>query len=103
MPHPANGILNAPNFANECICSFSIYTSLAMVHMPDAEKWTYSSFGKDTGRIRKVGVNFSDRATGWPQTVPCGWIVRETIDPLLRSAYPYNRPNLMDIKCIRGK
>jgi outer membrane protein assembly factor BamB len=56
---PANGILNAPNFANGCICSFSIYTSLAMVHMPDAEKWTYSSFGNDAGRIRKVGVNFN--------------------------------------------
>ncbi len=56
---PANGILNAPNFANGCICSFSIYTSLAMVHMPDADKWTYSTFGKHTGRIRKVGVNFN--------------------------------------------
>lgn len=56
---PANGVLNAPNFANGCICSFSIYTSLAMVHMPDADKWTYSTFGKHTGRIRKVGVNFN--------------------------------------------
>jgi outer membrane protein assembly factor BamB len=56
---PANGILNAPNFANGCICSYSIYTSLAMVHMPDAEKWTYNTFGKHTGPVRKVGVNFN--------------------------------------------
>ncbi|MGE4550441.1 MAG: malectin domain-containing carbohydrate-binding protein, partial [Opitutales bacterium] len=56
---PANGILNAPNFANGCICSFSIYTSLAMVHMPDAEQWTYNTFGKHAGRVRKVGVNFN--------------------------------------------
>ena len=56
---PANGILNAPNFANGCICSFSIYTSLAMVHMPEAEKWTYSTFGKHSGPVRKVGVNFN--------------------------------------------
>ncbi|MFP6899348.1 MAG: PQQ-binding-like beta-propeller repeat protein [Opitutales bacterium] len=56
---PANGVLNAPNFANGCICSFSIYTSLAMVHMPDADKWTYSTFGKHPGRVRKIGINFN--------------------------------------------
>ena len=56
---PANGILNAPNFASGCICSFSIYTSLAMVHMPGADKWTYSAFGKNLGPVRKVGVNFN--------------------------------------------
>jgi hypothetical protein len=30
-----------------------------MVHMPGADKWTYSAFGKNSGPVRKVGVNFN--------------------------------------------
>ena len=32
---PANGVLNAPNFANGCTCSYAIFTSLAFVHVPE--------------------------------------------------------------------
>ena len=30
-----------------------------MVHMPDADKWTYNKFGNSSGRVQKVGVNFN--------------------------------------------
>ena len=36
---PAGGILNGPNFSHGCICNWPIWTSFAMVHMPEAERW----------------------------------------------------------------
>ena len=36
---PAGGLLNAPNFARGCSCNYPIYTSLALVHMPEAAMW----------------------------------------------------------------
>jgi outer membrane protein assembly factor BamB len=43
---PANGVLNAPNFAYGCNCNYSIFTSLALVHLPEANQWTYSALPK---------------------------------------------------------
>jgi len=73
---PANGVLNAPNYATGCICSYSIFTSLALVHMPQNEKWSYTAYKRSPGRIRQLGLNLGapgDRrsATGtlwldWP-------------------------------------
>ena len=54
---PANGVLNAPNFAHGCICSYSIYTSLGLVHVPDNEQWSYSAHGNPTAAVERVGVN----------------------------------------------
>jgi len=54
---PANGVLCAPNFADECICSYPIFTSLALTHLPDAEKWSYSALQLGAGRVRRIGVN----------------------------------------------
>ena len=36
---PAGGILNAPNFAHGCTCNWPIFTSYALVHMPEASAW----------------------------------------------------------------
>jgi hypothetical protein len=55
---PANGVLNAPDYMRTCTCSYQNRTSLAMVHMPEAEMWTYTSLGSASGPIKKVGVNF---------------------------------------------
>jgi hypothetical protein len=38
----ANGILNAPDYTSTCTCSYQNQTSLAMVHMPDAERCAHS-------------------------------------------------------------
>ena len=36
---PAGGVLNAPRFAQGCSCNWPVFTSLALVHMPEAARW----------------------------------------------------------------
>jgi outer membrane protein assembly factor BamB len=55
---PANGVMNAPNFAFGCSCSYSIFTSLALVNVPEANLWTYGAYKKHEGRISRLGINF---------------------------------------------
>ncbi len=57
----ANGVLNAPDYTRTCTCTYQNQTSLALVHMPDVEVWTFNqldapSDGKTP--IRRVGINF---------------------------------------------
>jgi len=64
---PANGVLNAPNFAHGCSCGYSVFTSLALTHLPESEMWSYSALKWDekTDSVERVGVNFGapgDRA-----------------------------------------
>jgi outer membrane protein assembly factor BamB len=54
---PAGGVLNAPNFAHGCVCSYSLFTSLALVHTPDADVWTYNAYEAPKDNIQRVGVN----------------------------------------------
>ena len=57
----ANGVLNAPDYTRTCTCAYQNQTSLALIHMPDLELWTYSQFGLDGesgDRIERVGINF---------------------------------------------
>lgn len=57
----ANGVLNAPDFTRTCSCAYQNQTSLALVHMPEMEMWTYSQFGLDGqegDRITRIGINF---------------------------------------------
>ena len=49
----ANGVLNSPDYTRTCSCDYQNQTSLAMIHMPDAEVWTFSS----RPPIRQVGIN----------------------------------------------
>lgn len=51
---PANGVLNAPDYTRTCVCSYQNQTSLALVHMPEAEYWTFG--GKS--REGRIGINF---------------------------------------------
>jgi hypothetical protein len=57
---PANGILNAPNYAHGCSCGFSVFTSLALRHLPESEIWGYSALSMDAkvDAIEHVGINF---------------------------------------------
>jgi hypothetical protein len=51
----ADGVLNAPDYTRTCTCSYQNQTSLALVHMPGVEIWTYS------GKLRldnHAGLNF---------------------------------------------
>ena len=57
----ANGVLNAPDYTRTCSCAYQNQTSLAFVHMPEAEMWSYSQFGidgKQGDRILRAGINF---------------------------------------------
>jgi outer membrane protein assembly factor BamB len=51
----ADGVLSAPDYTRTCICSYQNQSSLALVHMPDVETWTYAGVFKPGSGI---GVNF---------------------------------------------
>ena len=57
---PANGVLNAPNMAHGCSCGYSLFTSLALVNLPQTEVWSYSALKFDPKKdaVRRVGINF---------------------------------------------
>ena len=55
---PAGGVLNAPNFAHGCSCGFNIFTSLALVHVPDADLWTYNAYESSEAAPQRFGINF---------------------------------------------
>jgi len=63
----ADGVLNAPDYTRTCTCTYQNQTSLALVHMPDAEMWTFNDFKWDGRSVRQVGINLAapgDRRTG---------------------------------------
>jgi outer membrane protein assembly factor BamB len=70
----ADGVLNAPDYSRTCVCGYSNRSSLALVHMPEAEYWTYAA-GFTPGRL---GFNFG--APG--DRVADGTLWRETPNAL---------------------
>ncbi len=54
----ANGVLNAPDYTSTCTCSYQNQTSLAMVHMPEVEMWTFNPVEQSDAPIQQVGINF---------------------------------------------
>lgn len=80
---PADGVLNAPDYTRTCTCRYQIQTSLAMISMPEAEKWTFDDFGdsaRSLPRIQRIGVNFgapgdrqADNGTLWLGYPNAGW------------------------------
>ncbi|MBL7152866.1 MAG: PQQ-binding-like beta-propeller repeat protein [Phycisphaerae bacterium] len=68
----ANGLLNAPEYTRTCTCSYQNQTSLAMVHTPEVETWTFNDIKTGSQEIRRVGLNFgapgdrkADNGTLW--------------------------------------
>lgn len=55
---PANGVLNAPDYTRTCTCAFQNRSSLALVHMPDVDVWTFNQIDWDGKRVQHVGLNF---------------------------------------------
>ena len=63
----ANGVLNAPEYTRTCTCSYQNQTSLAFVHMPEVETWTFNPIKAGNRPIRTLGINFAapgDRKAG---------------------------------------
>ncbi|MFQ5809358.1 MAG: malectin domain-containing carbohydrate-binding protein, partial [Armatimonadota bacterium] len=56
----ANGVLNAPDYTRTCTCGYQNQTSLALIHMPENEMWTYDVLGgaeHDDAPVRRMGIN----------------------------------------------
>src|SRR5690606_19702020 len=56
----ADGVLNAPDYTRTCSCGYQNQTSLALVHMPSLEMWTFSTLGLDLDKekgLKRVGIN----------------------------------------------
>jgi len=57
----ADGVLNAPEYTRTCTCAYQNQTSLALIHMPEAEIWTNSLYTLEPGagtHVRRLGLNF---------------------------------------------
>ena len=54
----AGGLLNAPEYTRTCQCRYQNQTSLALVHDPDVETWTFNALTWDGKPVRRVGINF---------------------------------------------
>jgi len=56
----ADGVLNAPDYTRTCVCSYQNQASLALVHMPEVEYWTFDYYSNpgEPAAVRKVGINF---------------------------------------------
>ncbi len=40
---PANGVLNAPDYTRTCGCAYQVQTSVALIHVPNLEYWTFGA------------------------------------------------------------
>ena len=54
----ADGVLNAPDYTRTCTCSYQNQSSLALIHDPEVEVWTFSSINWRGRRVQRVGINF---------------------------------------------
>ncbi len=68
----ANGVLNAPDYTRTCSCAYQNQTSLAMIHNPEVELWTYNQIDASDGVIKRLGLNLgapgdrrADNGTLW--------------------------------------
>ena len=53
----ADGVLNAPDYTRTCICAYQNQLSLALVHMPENEAWTFNELNMDNASIESIGLN----------------------------------------------
>jgi outer membrane protein assembly factor BamB len=54
----AGGILTAPEYTRTCTCAYQNQCSVALVHMPEAEMWTFYGPGEVKGVVKRLGLNF---------------------------------------------
>ncbi|HIL25455.1 MAG TPA: hypothetical protein EYG19_08665, partial [Verrucomicrobia bacterium] len=59
---PANGILNAPDYTRTCACAYQMQTSLALIHMPELEYWTFGATAKPGQLAINLGAPGDRRA-----------------------------------------
>jgi len=54
----ADGVLCKPHFEHGCYCNYPIQTSMALVHLPEAESWTTSALPRTSKPVKRIGINF---------------------------------------------
>jgi outer membrane protein assembly factor BamB len=54
----AGGLLNAPEYTRTCVCNYQNQTSLALLHDPRVETWTFQPMDWDGSPVERVGINF---------------------------------------------
>lgn len=52
----ADGVLAAPDYTRTCTCSYQNQTSLGLIHMPEAEVWTFNKLDAK-GPVTRLGLN----------------------------------------------
>jgi outer membrane protein assembly factor BamB len=53
----ADGVLNAPDYTRTCTCAYQNQTSLALIHMPENEFWTFNRGKFDASTAKRIGLN----------------------------------------------
>ncbi len=53
----AGGLLTVPEYTRTCTCNYQNQTSVALMHMPDAEMWTYFGTKEVKGSVKRLGIN----------------------------------------------
>ena len=53
----ADGVLNAPDYTRTCVCAYQMQTSLALIHMPEVESWTFGNAGYTKSSVDNLGLN----------------------------------------------
>lgn len=54
----ADGVLNAPDYTRDCTCSYQNQCSVAFVHVPEIETWSFNDIKVAGEPVTRVGVNF---------------------------------------------
>jgi hypothetical protein len=75
----ASGVLTVPDFTRTCTCSYQNQTSIGLVHMPEADLWTFTTARKVEGPVRRLGVLLgapgsrkAENGTLWLEYPPVG-------------------------------
>jgi outer membrane protein assembly factor BamB len=53
-----DGVLAAPDYTRTCKCSYQNQSSLALIHDPEAESWTFNDWRWSGKPVRRAGINF---------------------------------------------
>lgn len=53
----ADGVLNAPDYTRTCSCAYQNQTSLALIHMPENDFWTFNRRGLNPAENTRFGFN----------------------------------------------
>ncbi len=71
----ADGMLNAPEYSRSCSCSYQLQTSLGLVHMPEAEWWSFNHMSDPVpGTIKNFGINFGAPGTRLAESENVLWV-----------------------------